>query len=160
MLGEKTTPRIGIAWQGNPKYEADHQRSIPLVELTPLLAFSEVQFVSLQQGVGLEQVSDIDAEILSFGEEVDQSAAFVDSAAIMVNLDLVITSDTALPHLAGALGVPVWLMLPKTPDWRWLLDRADSPYYSTMRLFRQEVANEWPGVIKQVIDALGQETLF
>ena len=159
-LGPRVRPRIGIAWQGNPNYEADHQRSIPLVSFEPLLAHQDYQFVSLQQGFGQEQLAGIKGELVDFTEAVDKSAAFIDTAAIMANLDLVITSDTAIPHLAGALGVPVWVMLPKTPDWRWLLDRSDSPWYSTVRLFRQTAANNWQSVIDQVVEALDQETSF
>ena len=89
--------------------------------------------------------------VIDLGDEVDQSAgAFMDTAAIMMNLDLVVTSDTAVPHLAGALGVPVWLALPFVPDWRWMLDRCDSPWYPTMRLFRQQQRGNWHGVFDQI----------
>jgi ADP-heptose:LPS heptosyltransferase len=80
----------------------------------------------------------------------------MDTAAIMKNLNLVITSDTSIPHLAGALGIPVWLALPYAPDWRWLLDRTDSPWYPTMRLFRQKSPGDWPGVFNEIQDALRQ----
>ncbi len=159
-LGPRAKPRIGIAWQGNPNYEADHQRSIPLSAFDPLLAQQDYQFISLQQGFGQEQLVCRNREIVELGEAVDKTATFIDTAAIMANLDLVITSDTAIPHLAGALGVPVWLMLPKTPDWRWLLNRSDSPWYSTMRLFRQTAAHNWQSVIDQVVEALDQEASF
>lgn len=157
-LGKRERPRIGIAWQGNPSYEADHQRSLSLKLLEPLLAMAEYQFISLQQGFGQEQLADIEGEIVEWGSEVDEVAGFIDSAAIIANLDLLITSDTALPHLAGALGAPVWLLLPETPDWRWQLNRADSPWYPTMRLFRQSTANDWRSVIDQVAAALAKET--
>jgi hypothetical protein len=156
-LGKREKPRIGIAWQGNPNYEADHQRSVPLRHLAPILARQDCQFISLQQGFGEEQLADIEGEIVELGGELDQAAGFIDSAAIMANLDFVITSDTALPHLAGAMGVPVWLMLPKTPDWRWLLNRSDSPWYSSMRLFRQTTANDWQSVVDQLVEALDKE---
>jgi ADP-heptose:LPS heptosyltransferase len=81
----------------------------------------------------------------------------MDTAAIMKNLDLVITSDTAIPHLAGALGVPVWIALPCPPDWRWLLDRSDSPWYPTMRLFRQKQPGDWAGVFEEIRAALADK---
>ena len=93
--------------------------------------------------------------VVDLGEDVDAGqGAFVDTAAIMKNLDLVITSDTAVAHLAGALGVPVWVALPFVPDWRWLLERSDSPWYPTMRLFRQEKAGDWAGVFERIGMAL------
>tara|TARA_B100000315_G_scaffold142890_1_gene131895 strand:+ start:11707 stop:13683 length:1977 start_codon:yes stop_codon:yes gene_type:complete len=159
-LGEVEKPRIGIAWQGNPNYEADHQRSIPIGSLDPLLTLPNYQFVSLQKDLGREQLAGTAGNLIDWGDDLDRNAAFIDSAAIMTSLDLVITSDTAIPHLAGALGRPVWLMLPKTPDWRWLLGRADSPWYPGMRIFRQAAANDWPSVVDQVIEALAQESFF
>jgi tetratricopeptide (TPR) repeat protein len=158
-MGLRVRPRIGLSWQGNPNYEADHQRSMPLRFMEPLITQLDYDFISLQQGFGEEQLMNISGTIEKF-EEVDRTAAFIDSAAIMVNLDLVITSDTAVPHLAGALGVPVWLLLPKTPDWRWLLETPDSPWYSNMRLFRQTAAGDWQSVIDQVVDALDQDGIF
>ena len=96
--------------------------------------------------------------MLDLGDDVDQAAgAFMDTAAIMMNLDLVITSDTAVPHLAGGLGVPVWLALPSAPDWRWLLDRRDSPWYPTMRLFRQRQRGDWQGVFAEIEAALRRQ---
>jgi hypothetical protein len=80
----------------------------------------------------------------------------MDTAAIMRNVDVVITSDTSVPHLDGALGVPVWVALPYVPDWRWLLDRSDSPWYPTMRLFRQKKAGDWAGVFEEIVAALGE----
>ena len=93
--------------------------------------------------------------IVDLGDDVDTvRGAFMDTAAIMMNLDLVITSDTAIAHLAGALGVPVWVALPFVPDWRWLLDRSDSPWYPTMRLFRQKTSGDWAGVFREIEAAL------
>src|SRR4029079_5443376 len=96
------------------------------------------------------------ASIIDFGDQLDRDAAFTDTAAIMRNLDLVISSDTAVAHLAGALAVPVWLLLPRVPDWRWLLDRPDSPWYPTMRLIRQPSPGEWPPVMDEVRAALAK----
>jgi hypothetical protein len=156
-LGAKEKPRIGITWQGNPNYEADHQRSLAFKLLEPMLTLPEFQFISLQKGFGQDQIKGQNAKIVDLGDELDNAAGFVDSAAVIANLDLLITSDTAIPHLAGALGKPVWLMLPETPDWRWLKDRSDSPWYPTMRVFRQTTANDWASVVDQVIEALGKK---
>ena len=93
--------------------------------------------------------------IIDLGPEVDiHHGSFMDTAAIMMNLDLIITVDTSIAHLAGALGIPVWVILPYVPDWRWMLKRTDSPWYPTMRLFRQELPGDWGGAIQQVTEAL------
>jgi ADP-heptose:LPS heptosyltransferase len=113
--------------------------------------------MSLQKGEGAEQLAQLRDlfPITNLAMELDeQSGPFLDTAAVMKNLDLVITSDTAAAHLAGALGVPVWVAIPFVPDWRWLLDRSDSPWYPTMRLFRQREPGDWPGVFEEIRDAL------
>ena len=135
--------RIGIAWQGNPKVEQliwARGRSLSLAALEPLAHMPGVSLVSLQKGPGLEQLRAcaFRDRIVDLGSEFDPGpAAFLDAAAVMAGLDLVISSDTAVAHLAGALGRPVWVALSATPDWRWMLGRNDSPWYPTMRLFRQ-----------------------
>jgi ADP-heptose:LPS heptosyltransferase len=109
--------------------------------------------ISLQKGDGLEQLSGLPEgmQVETLGPDFDTGPhAFLDSAAAMMSLDLVITSDTAIAHLAGALGRPVWLALQQVPDWRWLLDRSDSPWYPTMRLFRQKQRGDWSGVFAQM----------
>lgn len=159
ILGQRRKPRIGIAWQGNPNYEADHQRSIALSYFEPLILQQGFDFVSLQRGFGQEQLIKFTENFIELKDDIDNDAAFIDTAAIMANLDLIITSDTAIPHLASALGLPVWLLLPKSPDWRWLQDKMDSPWYSKMRLFRQVRAGDWKNVIDQVMAALAQESL-
>jgi uncharacterized protein (TIGR03032 family) len=117
-----------------------------------------VTLVSLQKGLGAEQVEANRANVpLHVFDDLDRTAALVDSAAIMQHLDLVITSDTAIAHLAGALGRPVWLMVSRGCDWRWLIDRADSPWYPTMRLFRQKSFGDWTGVFQEVAEALKDE---
>jgi hypothetical protein len=145
--------KVGIVWQGNPNWSTDWQRSIPLAHYAPLAKLRGVRLVNLQNGPGLEQLRKF-AEpwsVIDFGEEVDASAgAFMDTAAIMKSLDLVITSDTAAAHLAGALGVNVWLALQMMPEWRWMLNRNDSPWYPTMRLFRQTRWGDWPGVFERI----------
>ncbi len=144
--------RVGIAWQGNPEYRGDRQRSVPLRHFEVLGQIEGVKFIALQKGFGIEQVDEV-ADKLSIDvfPEMDTTAgAFMDTAAIMKNLDLVITSDTAIPHLAGALGVPVWMATPAAADWRWLHDREDSPWYPTMRIFRQQGSLDWQPVFEKI----------
>lgn len=150
--------RVGIVWQGNPEAERNwaHGRSWPLAALEPLSRSHGVCLISLQTGPGVEQLASVDFadRIISFGEELDAgSDAFLDTAAILQSLDLVISCDTSVAHLAGALGVPVWLGLHTTSEWRWLLDRADSPWYPTVRIFRQHATGDWGSV---VADMCGQ----
>ncbi len=148
--------RVGIAWQGNPQRAWDHpHRSVPLAEFAPLSKVEGVRLISLQKGSGLDQLKGSDFPVASVDpSEEETSGAFTATAAIMKNLDLVITSDTALAHLAGALAVPVWLALSCAPDWRWLLDREDSPWYPTMRLFRQKTRGDWQDVFTRMADEL------
>src|SRR5262245_54345954 len=148
--------KIGIAWQGNPKAPMDQGRSIPLAEFVPLSGLPGVRLISLQKHHGLDQIARLPAscKIETLGDDFDSgSDAFVDTAAAMESLDLIITSDTSIAHLAGALGRPTWLALRHVPDWRWMLDRDDSPWYPTMRLFRQPERDDW----RSVFDAIGQE---
>ena len=141
--------KIGICWQGNPTATSDIGRSFPLRMFAPVAALPDVRLIALQKGAGLEQVHDLSVEMPSppFDDGPD---AFLDTAAIMMNLDLVITSDTAVAHLAGALGRPVIVALQHVPDWRWLLDRDDSPWYPTMQLVRQHERSDWTGVIARI----------
>jgi hypothetical protein len=135
--------KVGIAWQGNPSVERllwARGRSIPLATLAPLAELPGLSLVSLQKGAGAEQLLQVPFRhrVLDLGPEFDGGPdAFLDAAAVMSSLDLVVSSDTSIAHLAGSLGRPVWTMLHASPDWRWLLGRADSPWYPTMRLFRQ-----------------------
>ena len=123
--------KIGISWQGNPKYRGDLRRSMPLGQFAPLARVPGVRLISLQKGFGSEQLAEAGFAVTSLGPDLDEAAGpFMDTAAVLKNLDLVITSDTALAHLAGGLGVPTWVALPFVPDWRWLLDRPDSPLVS------------------------------
>jgi hypothetical protein len=149
--------KIGINWQGQPGQGQWLARSIPLQQLATLAEIPGVRLVSLQKGAGREQLAEASGRfpLVDLGDEVDQAGgAFMDTAAIVMNLDLVITSDTALPHLAGSLGAAVWVALPLVPDWRWLLDRGDSPWYPTMRLFRQDQRGDWQGVFRRIKVAL------
>jgi hypothetical protein len=139
---------IAICWQGNPDYRADRRRSPPLEAFAPLAAIDGVRLVSLQKSAARERIAELGwaARILDLGPEIDNDGAFLDSAAILAEADLVITSDTAIPHLAGALGVETWLALPDVPDWRWGTTGDTTPWYPSMRLFRQATAGDWDGV--------------
>jgi tetratricopeptide (TPR) repeat protein len=143
--------RVGIVWAGNPDHKNDHNRSIDASLIMPLSEIPGVSLYSLQMG------RDDDATKILRDKVTDLAASFkdfADTAAAMSNLDLIISVDTSVIHLAGALGRPVWTLLPFIPDWRWLLDRDDSPWYPTMRLFRQQDRGDWQGVIKRVCEAL------
>jgi tetratricopeptide (TPR) repeat protein len=145
-------PRIGLAWSGHPSNWNDHNRSIELSALLPLLGL-HATYVSLQYDVRTGDVTVLQdrSDLLHFGDELKK---FSEMAALVSNLDIVISVDTNIAHLAGALGKRVWVMLPFVPDWRWLLDREDSPWYPTARLFRQYDTREWDNVIARVYTAL------
>jgi len=145
---------VGIAWQGSATYRYDGQRSIPLAHFARLAKVHGVQLISLQKGPGTEQLRG-QFPVLDLGNRLDEtSGAFMDTAAVMMNIDLVISSDTAVAHLAGALGVPIWVALSLVPDWRWLLERDDSPWYPTMRLFRQTRRAIWEDVFDRMAEEL------
>jgi Flp pilus assembly protein TadD len=150
--------KVGIAWQGDRRHRADRQRSASLAALAPLAQVPGVQLISLQKGAGTEQLGTCPFPLTILGQGLDSDGgAFLDSAAVMKNLDLVVCVDTALGHLAGALGVPIWLALPLAPDWRWLLERADTPWYPSMRLFRQHQLDDWQAVFADMATALRQQ---
>jgi tetratricopeptide (TPR) repeat protein len=149
--------RIGINWRGRPGVGNFRQRDIPLTAFADLAATPGVQLISLHQGAGQQDLINDGAgiPIVDLDGELDKKhGAFMDTAAVMKNLDLLITSDTSIAHLAGALAVPVWLALPFSSDWRWLLNRIDSPWYPTMRLFRQGRPGDWAGVFAEIKSAL------
>ena len=138
--------KIGIAWQGNPHHRWDRFRSVAVSHFAPLARLKGVQLVSLQKGRAAEQLRSLPAgfAVAELGEGGEAGPrTFMDTAAIMNSLDLVITVDTAVCHLAGALGVPVWLALSTITDWRWLGQGEESPWYPTMRLFRQPELGDW-----------------
>ncbi|MCH8092930.1 MAG: tetratricopeptide repeat protein [Proteobacteria bacterium] len=148
---------IGIAWQGNPTYKADGRRSIPLAHFAALAAIGGPKFISLQKGPGAEQLQGFAGgeAITDPGADFDEAnGAFMDSAAVIANLDLVITSDSAVAHLAGALGRETWMALPRVPDWRWGLEGETTPWYPAMRLFRQSRAGDWDEVFARLAEAL------
>jgi tetratricopeptide (TPR) repeat protein len=149
--------RVGIAWQGAPGFRHDDRRSIALTQFAPLARVEGIQLVSLQKGAGVDQLRALAGlfPVSVLSDSLDEAAgAFMDTAAVMRNLDLVVSSDTAIAHLAGALGVPVWVALPLVPDWRWLLERPDSPWYPTMRLFRQNCYGDWHSVFENMANEL------
>jgi hypothetical protein len=144
---------IGITWAGSPEYGADRGRSAQLKHWAPLARVPGVQLISLQKGHGLDQLDQLppDMEVQTLGVDFDAGAdAFLDTAAVIMNLNLVIAVDTAVAHLAGALGRPVWLALSASPHWVWMLSREDSPWYPTMRLFRQTCPGKWTSVFERM----------
>jgi len=143
------TLKVGIAWAGNPVNKVDRKRSMPPDLFLPLAAMDGVSLFSLQVGREGEARSVLGGAITDLAPLF---ADFADTAAAMDHLDLIISVDTAVAHLAGALGRPVWTLLPKWPDWRWLLERDDSPWYPSMTLFRQETVGDWPPVIGRLLD--------
>ena len=153
-LGPRAGLRVGLVWAGNPEFKADHIRSPRLKAFLPLLDVPGIAFYGLQKGAGrqdLETCGQLPPSFTDLGAEI---ADFADTAAIMENLDLVISSCTAPAHLAGALGRPVWTLLPFSPDWRWLDRGLCTPWYPTMRLFRQDRRGEWAPVVGRVRAAL------
>ena len=155
-LGVRTKLRIGISWQGNPNYQADYYRSPPLAAFAPLLAIDGVEFYSLQKGHGTEQLDqlpgDLRAKITDLSPDLDTGPdAFVDTAAVMECLDLMIMSDTGIMHVAGALGRPVWVPLSYVPDWRFQTDTdTQCIWYPTIRLYRQQALADWTGAFDAI----------
>jgi|GEM_PF-47666 len=145
--------KIGIVWAGNPMNQENEKRSCILSDLLPLLSLKNIDFYSLQVGEASQQMATLPPTV-TIHDLSPQLRDFADTAAAIDQLDLVITVDTAVAHLAGALGKPVWVLLAYLPDWRWLLEREDSPWYPTMRLFRQTTPGDWAGVIQRVKAAL------
>jgi tetratricopeptide (TPR) repeat protein len=155
-LAEWSGFKIGIHWQGNSAYSLDRYRSLPLEWFAPLAEIPGVSLISLQQGSGGDQVAQVSPQFTVHRlDGLDEGGgAFMDTAAVMKNLDLVITCDSAVGHLAGALGVPVWVALSTGSDWRWVRDRPTTPWYPTMRLFRQSRFNDWADVFERMAGEL------
>ena len=152
--------RIGIAWQGNPASLFDQGRSIPLACYAPLARLPNVTLISLQMTHGLDQLQSLPEgmSVSTLGPDFNAGPDnVVDTAAVMKSLDLIISTDTSVPHIAGALGCPVWVLLKAAPDWRWQMEREDCPWYPTMRLFRQKTAGDWDDVIARVVDAVREQ---
>lgn len=154
--------RVGIIWQGKPTGNVDSGRSIPLRAFAPLCNVPGVLLISLQKYAGAEQLESLlpGMTVETLGEDFDAGDdAFVDCAAVMKNLDLVVSSDTAAAHLAGALGCPVWIVLKYVPDWRWMMHRDDSPWYPTARLFRQTRHGDWDEVFERIARELSRAVM-
>lgn len=149
--------KVGLLWAGSPIFKGDRDRSPRLAPLTPLLSVAGARFFGIQMGDGRRDMEGVDLppHFIDFGGDI---VDFGDSAAIMANLDLMITSCSAPAHLAGALGVPTWLLLSYAPDWRWLLGRRDTPWYPSMRLFRQPSRGDWASVAAEAVDELRRLT--
>jgi tetratricopeptide (TPR) repeat protein len=149
----RNTPgrKIGLAWAGNPRHKLTRHRAITLMQLAPLAQATDAVFFSMQKGPAAKQDRPAGMNLIDCG---DQLHDFADTAGLIANLDLVITVDTAVAHLAGAMGKPVSILIPFSPDWRWLLDRTDSPWYPTIRLFRQKSLALWDDVIQTVANEL------
>lgn len=146
-LGPKTRPRVGLAWCGKPRHKADQQRSVPLALMRSFMT-PGIEWFSLHRELRESDapLAAASPDLRHFGDEMD----FDQTAALIDNLDLVISVDTAMAHLAGAMGKPVWVLLPAAADWRWLTDREDSPWYPSARLIRQERSGDWAPVMQRV----------
>jgi len=142
--------KIGVCWQGSI-HRVDAGRSFPLTCFQPLTTLPGAQLISLHKGVGERQLANVNFEVTTLGPDFDSGPnAFADTAAVMMHCDLIITSDTAIAHLAGALGRQTWVALKYVPDWRWMLERSDSPWYPTMTLYRQKARDDWNTVFEEI----------
>lgn len=146
---------VGLAWAGNSNHLNDANRSIPLSMMAPLLRTPGPEFHSLQMGPQAAELSQV-AQVARIVDLAPRLSDFAHTAAAISEMDLVISVDTAVAHLAGAMGKPVWLLLPAAPDWRWLLDRKDTPWYPTMQLYRQDAPGDWSEVLLRAASALGK----
>jgi tetratricopeptide (TPR) repeat protein len=145
--------RAGLAWAGNPRYKADQQRSMNLRALLPLLRAPGITWVSLQKGAAAEQLAGLPCDVfVRDGSSLDKDLA--ETAALLTPLDLVVTTDTCIAHLAGAMGKPVWILLPHLSDWRWMQEIETTPWYPTARLLRQSRPGDWDGVLERVMAEL------
>ncbi len=147
--------RVGLAWAGNPGYKADRQRSMRLETLIPLLRTPGINWISLQKGPGAEQLGALAGDVFVWnGASLDRDLA--DTAALIATLDLVISTDTCIAHLAGAMGKPVWILLPHLSDWRWMQNIETTPWYPSARLLRQPESGDWNAVVERAIQELTQ----
>jgi hypothetical protein len=157
-LGHASGMRVALAWAGNPHMETGRYtgRSPPLAALAPLMSVPQLKYISLQKHVGEDQL-----DTVSFGNRIIRLPdldsgrdAFLDTAAVLKSVDLLVTSDTAIAHLSGALGVPTWLCLMHEPDWRWMGRGSGTPWYGSVRLFRQPTSGDWASVYTEVAGQL------
>ena len=143
--------KVGICWQGSKSNRTDIGRSFPLSLFEGIARIPNVELISLHKGEGEAQMADIDFDVNKLGHDFDAGQdAFLDTAAVMMNCNLIITSDTAIAHLAGAIGRPTWVALKQIPDWRWMLNRSDSPWYPMMTLYRQKFRGDWVDVFETI----------
>ena len=149
--------RVGIVWAGSPNHGNDHNRSARFDDLAPLLEVEGVELCSLQKGPALAQLTEHPASgrIAELGSSLDD---LHDTAEVIQSLDLVVSVDTAVAHLTGAMGKPVWILLAHSPEWRWLRDRPDTPWYPTARLFRQSAPRDWTGPVEAVAHSLRERS--
>jgi len=150
IVGPASGPRIGLVWAGNPGHPNDRNRSVPFAQFRPVCSpLAGVRFFSLKIEASRDDIAALAAapEVADHAGEVRD---FADTAALVAQMDLVISVDTSVAHLAGAMGKPVWLLVPFSPDWRWLLERDDSPWYPSMRLFRQTAIGDWDSVVRLI----------
>jgi hypothetical protein len=143
--------KVGLVWAGGKQTAKDHLRSVQLAQFRPLFSAADVQFINLQKGDPKNQLAASGFPIVDW---MDECVDVMGTAALIANLDLVISVDTSMAHLAGALGVPVWMMNRHESEWRWLLEREDSPWYPSMRIFNQQLPGEWDAVIRKMAGEL------
>lgn len=148
---------VGIVWGGSPTFYNDRNRSVPLAALKPLFEIEKISWFSLQKGEAARAQLAALAGVAPVHDFTDDLRDYGDTAALIMNLDLVIAVDTSVAHLAGALGKPVWILVPANGEWRWLEKRADSPWYPTARLFRQREVGDWQAAIDELRDALAEK---
>jgi hypothetical protein len=147
--------RVGVIWAGRPTHNNDRNRSALLADFMPLANVEGIALLALQKGPTTSQAGAYygRAPLINLAAEIED---YDDTMAILEQLDLLITVDTSVAHLAGAMGRPVWIMLPRAPDWRWLLGRSDTPWYPTVRLFRQQATRRWDDVVKAIAQELAR----
>ena len=147
----KSKFKVGICWQGS-KNKIDYGRSFPLSLFEEISKIPNVELISLHKGEGEKQIKRVKFNLTKLGKNFDSGKnAFVDTAAVMMNCNLIVTSDTAIAHLAGALGCPTWVVLKKVPDWRWVLERKNSPWYPNVTLYRQKQIDNWTQVFDKIL---------
>jgi hypothetical protein len=157
-LAQSSAFKVGMVWQGNPHHKWDRHRSVPLAQFAPLAAIPGVELISLQHGDAAAAPHSLNGRFRVAqwtSKKCSDSIPFAETAAVIMTLDLVITVDTAVAHLAGALAAPVWVPLSAIVDWRWMHKRSDTPWYPTMRLFRQSELGKWGPVFQRMADELG-----
>jgi ADP-heptose:LPS heptosyltransferase len=145
----KGKKRIALVWAGRPTHKNDRKRTLKLAQFAPLFARDDIVILTVQKGDQISQVGGYygRAPLVNLGPEIRD---FLDTLAILKSVDRLVTIDTSVAHVAGAAGVPASLVLPHAPDWRWLLNRDDTPWYPSVKLFRQQKAYDWSGVIERV----------